>query len=131
MRNFIRLLLLAALFLPCTLVEAQEKTVSGAVVDDNTGSPLAGVTVANKRTKRQTITNNDGKFSIVASRGDVIVLTYVGYGSKELTVGDANTVSIRMVNSKSTLDDVVVTAYGIKREKKSLGYAAPVVNGDD
>lgn len=110
---------------------AQEKTVSGTIVSDDDGSPLLGVTVTNKNTSKKTATNAAGYYSIAAQKGHVLVFSYVGYASKEVTVGDDEKVSVRLVDSDKALGDVVVTAYDIKKSKRELTYQALSVSGDD
>ncbi|MCU0338227.1 MAG: carboxypeptidase-like regulatory domain-containing protein, partial [Sediminibacterium sp.] len=110
---------------------AQEKTVSGTIVSDDDGSPLLGVTVTNKNTSKKTTTNAAGYYSIAAQKGHVLVFSYVGYASKEVTVGDDEKVSVRLVDSDKALGDVVVTAYDIKKSKRELTYQALSVSGDD
>jgi len=123
-------LLLLFLF-ACTGVSfAQEKTVTGTVLSE-TGAPLEGVAVTNARTNKKTVTNSSGGFSIIAQKSDRINFSYVGYATQDAKVGDENALTIRMSPSSNQLTNVVVTAYGIRREKKSLGYATQVVNGDD
>ncbi|TDQ30046.1 SusC/RagA family TonB-linked outer membrane protein [Tenacibaculum caenipelagi] len=107
---------------------AQEKTISGTVSDET--GPLPGVNVLKKGTTIGVETDFDGKFSIKAATGDVLVFSFVGMKTIERTVGASNTINISMV-SDNVLDEVVVTALGIKREKKSLGYAVQEVKGDD
>ncbi len=99
---------------------AQEKTVSGTV-SDNSGA-LPGVSVLIKGTATGTETDFDGKYSIKAKTGDVLSFSYLGYVTVEKTVGSANTVNVTMVEDANVLDEVVVTALGIKRDKQSLRF---------
>ncbi|MDR6339612.1 TonB-linked SusC/RagA family outer membrane protein [Filimonas zeae] len=110
---------------------SQEATVSGTIVSEEDNAPLSGVTVTNQRSGKKTVTTAAGYFSIAAQPKDVLELTYVGYARKEYTVGAETKVSIRLTSNREKLGDVVVTAYGIKREKKSLGYSTQVVAGED
>jgi len=133
MRKILRLffvfpLLLLVLSMPAI---AQERTVSGTVVSDAENAPLEGVTVTNKNTKKQTLTNAAGYYSIAAEKGHVLVFTNVGFGDKEITVGDALLVNQKLSVSDKDLGEVIVTAYGINRNKKSLGYSTPKVDGDE
>ncbi len=100
---------------------AQEKTVSGTV-SDNDGS-LPGVSVIIKGTTTGSETDFDGKYTIKAKVGDVLVFTYLGYKTVEKTVGSANTIDVTLVEGGEVLDEIVVTAQGIKREQKALGYS--------
>ncbi len=111
------------------LTFAQEKTISG-VVSDNSGLPIPGVNILVQGTTNGTQSDFDGKYSINAKSGDVLVFSYLGLKSQQVTVGASNTVSVTMLEDAAVLDEVVVTALGIKREKKSLGYATQEVKGD-
>ena len=104
---------------------AQQKTVSGTVSDEN-GLPLIGATVVISGTSNGTTTDFDGKFMITASTGDVLNFSYVGYSDQNITVGASNTIDATLQPDNS-LDEVVVTAQGIKREKKALGYSVTEV----
>ena len=111
------------------LTFAQEKTISG-VISDNSGLPVPGVNVILKGTTTGSQTDFDGKYSISAKKGDVLVFSFLGLKTQQVTVGASNTVNITMVEDTAVLDEVVVTALGIKREKKSLGYSTQEVKGD-
>ncbi|MCF2873294.1 MULTISPECIES: SusC/RagA family TonB-linked outer membrane protein [unclassified Tenacibaculum] len=106
---------------------AQERTISG-VVSDETG-PLPGVNVLKKGTTAGVETNFDGQYSIKAKTGDVLVFSFVGMKTIEKTIGTENTINISMVND-NVLDEVVVTALGVSREKRSLGYSTQSVKGN-
>ena len=108
---------------------AQEKTVTGKVSDAS--GPLPGVTVLVKGTQTGTQTDFDGNYSIKAKAGDVIQFSFIGMNSVDKTVGASNTINVTMTESAEALDEVVVTALGIKREKKSLGYSVQEVGGED
>ncbi len=110
---------------------AQVKTVSGTVLGDDDKSPLQDVSVAVKGTTAATKTNSVGFYSISASPGQVLVFTYIGYGRKEVTVGSGELINVNMVVSDKELGEVVVTAYGIKRDRKSLGYSPVEIKGED
>ncbi len=107
---------------------AQEKTVSGTVSDDS--GPLPGVSVIIKGTTHGTETDFDGKYSIKANVGAILQFSYVGMETQEKKVGISNTLNVTLKASANVLDEVVVTAQGIKRSKKALGYAVSVVKGD-
>uniref|UniRef100_UPI00404A4F6B SusC/RagA family TonB-linked outer membrane protein n=1 Tax=Gelidibacter sp. TaxID=2018083 RepID=UPI00404A4F6B len=111
------------------LTFAQEKLISGTVSDES-GLPIPGVNIVVKGTTNGTQTDFDGKYSINASAGDVLSFTYVGLKSQEVTVGASSTLNVTMQEDAAVLDEIVVTALGIKREKKSLGYATQEVKGE-
>ena len=107
-----------------------QKTVSGTVSDDS--GPLPGVSVLIKGTTTGTETDFDGKYIMVANKGDVLQYSYVGMTTAFKTVGNANVINVVMaVSSENVLEEVVVTAYGIKRAKKSLTYQTQKVSDDE
>jgi TonB-linked SusC/RagA family outer membrane protein len=108
---------------------AQERIVSG-IVSDNIGIPLPGVSIVIKGTKSGVQTDFDGKYSIKASSGQILVFSYIGMKSQEITANSA-TINAKLLSNTTELDGVVVTAMGIKREKKSLGYASQEIKGAD
>lgn len=110
---------------------AQEKTVTGAVTDAADSLPLSGVNVLVKGTTNGTQTDFDGNYQINTNEGDVLLFSYIGFKSQSITVGAANVVNVSMVEDASQLNEVVVTALGIKKERKALTYSAQDVKGDD
>jgi TonB-linked SusC/RagA family outer membrane protein len=119
--------LVMSLFMTFQLSFAQ-KTVSGTVTDTS-GVPLPGATVVVQGTSNGVTTNFDGDYSISASEGDVLVVSFVGFESASATVGAASTYDFSL-SEGNALEEVVVTALGISREKKSLGYSQQTVSGD-
>lgn len=116
-------------FLLSTLMVFAQSTIRG-VVSDDTGT-LPGVSVKVKGTTLGTQTNENGEFTLKVTQGATLVITSIGYGVKEVTVGtDPN---IRIVLSKNTaqLDEVVVTSFGIKKEQRALGYATSTVTSKE
>ncbi len=109
---------------------AQEKTVSGNVTDED-GIPLPGVTVLVKGTNTGTQTDFDGNYSITASNGDVLAFSFIGMETIEFTVTNNDNIDVTLKTDSAQLDEVVVTALGIEREKKSLGYATQEVAGNE
>ncbi|MGC6413881.1 MAG: SusC/RagA family TonB-linked outer membrane protein [Bacteroidia bacterium] len=122
-------MILMLLALGVQLLNAQQKTVSGTVSDEN-GLPLPGATVIRAGTSSGTSTDFDGNYQLSANVGDVLEISYVGYATQSITVGASSTYNVSMALD-NTLDEVVVTALGIQRDKKSLGYAQQGVGGDD
>ena len=104
---------------------AQEKTVSG-VVSDASG-PIPGANVVVKGTKNGVQTDFDGKFSIKAKTGDVLVVSFVGMQEASAKVGATNTVNFKL-QAGNALNEVVVTSFGIKRDRKSLGYSTSKID---
>ncbi|HBT11044.1 MAG TPA: SusC/RagA family TonB-linked outer membrane protein, partial [Leeuwenhoekiella sp.] len=108
---------------------AQTRTISGTVTDDS-GVPLPGVNVLISGTSTGTQTDFDGLYSIEASTGDVLTFSYVGFSPQDVTVGTSSTIDVQLTAGEA-LEEVVVTAQGIKREKKALGYAVSEVASDE
>ncbi|MDG1320955.1 MAG: TonB-dependent receptor plug domain-containing protein [Polaribacter sp.] len=107
---------------------AQEKTISG-IVSESSGV-LPGVSVVIKGTTTGTETDFDGKYSIKVNTGDVLSFSYIGYATVERTVGNRATIDVMMVQDENILDEVVITAQGIKKEKKALGYVVSTLKGE-
>lgn len=105
---------------------AQEKTVSGTVTDQD-GLPLPGTSVVVQGTTTGTQTDFDGNYTINTEVGAVLVFSYIGQRTQEVTVGSDNTIDVQMVEDAQALEEVVVTAQGIQREERSLGYAVTTV----
>ncbi len=122
-------LMAVVFFLGILTSYAQEKPISGTVTDQS-GIPLPGVNIMVKGTTNGVQSDFDGNYAINVSIGDVLSFTYVGLKAVERTVGSANTIDVTMEEDADVLDEVVVTALGIKREKKALGYATTSVKGD-
>lgn len=131
MRKTLRLLIAILLLLPCQYLSAQQRTVSGTVMGAQDNTPLVGVTVQNKTTKQTVLTNAAGIFTIAAEKGQTLVVTYVGFTTQEVKVGDAGIINVKLQSTDKQMGEVVVTAYGINRAKKSLGYSTPTVSGED
>ena len=107
---------------------AVAQSVSGVVSDAASGEPLPGVAVAQKGTNNATLTDFDGKFSLTAEKGATLVFSSMGMETQEV-VASSDFLQVSMEAAASQLDEVVVTALGISREKKSLGYATQEVDG--
>ncbi|NMC38750.1 MAG: SusC/RagA family TonB-linked outer membrane protein [Bacteroidales bacterium] len=106
----------------------QQLTISGKVTDLK-GEPLTGVNVIIKGTTIGTTTNIEGRYALTApDRNGILVFTFIGYDTQEVPVSGRSTVDVQLTEATTSLDEVVVTALGIKREAKTLGYATAVVN---
>ncbi|NNM17737.1 MAG: SusC/RagA family TonB-linked outer membrane protein, partial [Croceitalea sp.] len=108
---------------------AQGKTISGTVTDSD-GLPLPGVNIVVEGTSNGTQTDFDGLYSINASAGQSLLFSYIGQKDVRRTVGAGNTINVQMEEDAQALEEVVVTAQGIKREKKALGYAVTSVGAE-
>jgi len=122
-------LLNAAPFIP--IPEVVIRKVSG-VVKDNTGAPVPGVTIILKGTKTGTTTNVQGQYSIdVPDDNATLVFTSVGFDPKSVVVGTATVLNVTLNIASSGLNEMVVTALGIKRPKGTLGYAISTIKADE
>src|SRR5574344_1195013 len=109
-------------------MELQQSSKISGMVKDNFG-PIVGATVTVQGTKIATITDLDGRFSLEAKPGTSRVICYLGYKTKVVKVGD-EPINVVLQEDNKSLNEVVVTALGIKREKKALGYSVAEVKGD-
>ena len=103
----------------------QVKTISGTIVDD-AGIPLIGANVMVKGTTTGTITDLDGKFSLEAAQGQVLVFTYIGYETYEVKVGSGNTLNVTLKEDSKALEEVVVVGYGLQKKVNVIGSVASV-----
>lgn len=125
-----RLSLLIFLLVVITGVYAQK--ISGVVTNADTGEPVPFATIAVKGHTVGTNTDSDGKFTIEVPAGaKVIVASYVGMVTKEVIVGNSSFLNIQMNPVDQALDEIVVTAMGIKKEKKALGYSVQDINSEE
>jgi len=129
MRSKFNVLLTVLVVMLGQMIFAQVKTVSGTVVDQN-GLPLPSVAIQEKGSGNGTQTDFDGNFKIEVRQGSTLVFSYVSMKTQEVVV-NSTTLKVTMQEDVTTLEGVVVTALGIKREKKALGYATQEVKGDD
>jgi TonB-linked SusC/RagA family outer membrane protein len=127
--NLLKYLSIVVLFLLSnTQLSAQESSISGVISDDD-ANPLPGVNVFIKGTNVGTATDFDGNYSISVNTGDVLLFSFVGFSSQEVTVGDENTIDVSMVTDYANLDEVVITGYGSTR-KKDLVSSIAQIKGD-
>ncbi|GAB3028271.1 SusC/RagA family TonB-linked outer membrane protein [Spirosoma pulveris] len=120
--------LLSLLF--CLPVLAQDIAVSGRVTSSDDGSTLPGVSVQVKGTTRGAITDADGNYRISVPANARLVFSFIGYTGQEIAVGNKTTINVTLVAGSQSLDEIVVTAQGIERDKRSLGYATQEVGGN-
>lgn len=112
------------------VVQQKKNTVTGVVLDP-TGMPVIGANIMVKGTTSGTITDMDGKFSLDVDKDATLVISYIGFASQEIKVGNQTKLSIALKEDSEALDELVVTALGIKREEKALGYSVQKVSGED
>ncbi len=120
-------LVAALLIMVAAMASAQQKTISG-VVKNAEGEPVPTVSVLVKGTSRGTTTDDKGTFSIQAATGETLVFSAIGFTALEQKIGDNNSVNITLAGDSKALEEVVVTALGIKREQMALGYATQSIN---
>jgi len=106
-----------------------QKNITGTVSDNN--GPLPSVTVRVKDSNVATQTSAEGKYSIQASPSDVLVFTLLSYDKQEITVGDRSQINVSLNLGADDLGEVVVTAMGIKKQQRSIGYAVSSVKAED
>ena len=109
---------------------AQDITVKGSVTDDE-GLPLPGVNVIEKGTSNGTTTNFDGNYTISVSSSAILSFSYIGFTTKELSVNGQNTLDVVLNEDAQQLNEVVVTALGIKKEQKALGYSLTELGSEE
>ncbi len=113
-----------------TTAFAQTAKVSGTVINQRTSAPIRGATIAVKNTSRLATADEQGRFTIEASRGNVLIITMVGFQRTELAVGNSNTIGVKLLETHVQLDDVVVIGYGQTKRKDVTG-AISSVTGDE
>ncbi|MFC4212402.1 SusC/RagA family TonB-linked outer membrane protein [Pedobacter lithocola] len=127
---FKRLIILILLLLPA-IVDAQSVSITGTV-KSSTGETLPGVSVLLEGTKQAVTTNNAGSFNITVAGKGILIFSYIGFSSKEVEVSESNKiVEVVLTEQNNALNEVVVTALGISRQKKSLGYAVQELKGEN
>ncbi|HEV3414144.1 MAG TPA: carboxypeptidase-like regulatory domain-containing protein, partial [Puia sp.] len=104
--------------------------VTGTITDNN-GNPISGVSVQVKGTRRGVTTDASGRFSIEASKGETLVISIIGYQSREIKLGEQANLSISLQAFSAQMTEVVVTALGIKKQARVLGYSTTEVAGSE
>ncbi|WP_439585018.1 SusC/RagA family TonB-linked outer membrane protein [Dyadobacter bucti] len=108
-----------------------ERSVTGTVFDDQQ-QPLPGVSILLKGEQRGTTTDENGRFSLqIPDQGAILTFSFVGYVSQDITVGKESQLTIRLLQDNKSLDEVVVTALGLQRSKKALGYSVSEIKNED
>jgi TonB-dependent SusC/RagA subfamily outer membrane receptor len=130
-QNLRTLFLFFFLLLIVQISFAQEKEITGTVTSKADGIPLPGVNVIVEGTTNGAQTDFDGNYSITANVGDVLVFSYVGMSTAKIAVADSNVINVQLEEDAQQLKEVVVTALGIKKTRKSLTYAAQDINADE
>lgn len=125
-----RIYLFLTLFLLTAICASAQTTTASGVVVDEASQPIIGATIREKGVPTNgTTTNTDGRFTIKVKSGATLIISYIGYHPIEMAAG--SNMTIKMTPDSELLDEVVVTAMGISRTKKSIGYAAQEVKAED
>jgi TonB-dependent SusC/RagA subfamily outer membrane receptor len=123
--------ILTCLFLGfCSIALAQNIQVTGKVTDAVDGQPLPGATILVQGERTAFITDNDGNYTLTCASDAVLIFSYVGYVSVEVSVNDRSMINVEM-RAANVLDEVIVTALGITRERKSIGAAIQDVKAEE
>ena len=127
-----RILVLCLCFMSVSVFGyVQEKTVTGTVTSEADQVPLPGVNILVAGASTGTTTDFDGNYTIVVSEGQQLQFSYMGFVAQTITVGSGNVINVSLQEDTSKLDEVVVTALGISREKKALGYAVTELKSEE
>ncbi|HET9431324.1 MAG TPA: SusC/RagA family TonB-linked outer membrane protein [Chitinophagaceae bacterium] len=125
-------LLFGCLLLMSTIMAmAQQKTITGTIKNEKDGAPVPNATVQVKGTSRGVSTNEKGEYRIEAGENETLVISAIGFASVEARVGTRKQFNFELAETIRELEGVVVTALGIKREEKALGYATTTVKGEE
>lgn len=112
------------------VAQQQGRTITG-IVNDELG-PIAGANVVVKGTTNGSMTDMDGQFSLQDVPGNAILhVSFIGYLPQEISVGNQTSINVTLIEDTQKIEEVVVTALGIKRQSRSLGYSTTLVGGDD
>lgn len=133
-QNLLKLSRLFILFVVCMLTygstHAQSLTVRGIVLDE-ANQPLPGVSVQVKGTTLGVVTGAEGRFTLAVEKGKVLTFKFIGFTPQEVTIGTETNISVQLKSDSKALSEVVVTAYGVKKETRRLGYAVQEVKGEE
>lgn len=131
MMRFLLLCVVITTFFAASVM-AQERVVTGSVTAEENGSPIPGVNVILKGTTIGTVTDIDGHYQLnVPDDGGILIFTFIGLATEEVRIGDQSVINMGMTADIRQLSEVVVTALGIEREERSLGYSIQEVEGDE
>lgn len=113
-------------------VIAQGFEVTGQVIDSNDGGPISGANIVEVGTQTGAVTDSEGEFSLTVSGPNVqLRISFVGYQPREIDVEGRSNITVNLQQEIDELDDLIVTAFGIERERKALGYSVTQVQGAD
>ncbi len=121
--------LIAILFFLIPLTSIAQTSISGRVVNEKDGTAIEGATVMVRGSNSGTKTDANGNFTITAKNGDVLIISSVNFIEQQIKVNNSSSVTVSLVNTAGTMDEVVVTAMDIKRNPRELGYAVQKIAG--
>ncbi|GAB3829572.1 hypothetical protein GCM10028895_44590 [Pontibacter rugosus] len=113
------------------MAHAQDKEISGRVISKDDGQPMPGVTIVVEGLTRGTQTGVDGTFSLSAPQGATLVVSFIGFATQRVPVTGSSVYNITIAQDTKQLQEVVVTSFGIERDKKSLGYGVSGVSSEE
>jgi TonB-linked SusC/RagA family outer membrane protein len=123
-------LLCGMLLLMGFLAQAQNANINGTVTDEK-GAAISGASIRLKSTKKGTVSGDDGSFTLQANTGQSLLVSAIGFLEKEVVITASNNLTIALVKSTNELDQVVVTALGVKRSKRNLTYSTQELKGGE
>ncbi|MBG7631343.1 MAG: SusC/RagA family TonB-linked outer membrane protein, partial [Bacteroidetes bacterium] len=118
--------LLVMVFFLCSSIGLAQISVTGKVTDANTGEPLPGANIIIKGSSKGAQTDFDGNFSIESQKGDILAISYLGYLSQEIEIGDVTNLQIKLVGDANSLDEVIVVGYGTTSRTKIISAVSVV-----
>jgi len=110
---------------------SQDRQITGKVSGNNDNAPLPGVSIVVKGTTSGTTSAADGTYKISVNNNSTLIFTSLGFEKQEVKIGNQSVIDVKLTDATSALDEVVVTALGIKQEKRALGYSVQEVKGDE
>lgn len=113
------------------LYAGAQTTVSGVVSDATSGIPLPGANVIVKGTSKGVATDFDGRYVIELAGDEILVFSSIGYTTKEISVAGQTSIDVQLAESTESLEEVVVTSFGMTKEKRAIGYATAVVEAEE
>jgi len=131
LNNFLRILLGVWLTAMALTTNAQDRVLTGQIISQEDGTALPGVNVTIKGTTRGTTTNSEGKYSLNVAANTTLVFSFVGSVAQEIAVGNQSVINVRLVSDQRQLGEVVVTALGIQKEAKGLGFSQTSINNQE
>ena len=131
MKHKLLKIFMVCFFCTASMAFAQNNTITGTVTSQEDGLPVPGATIKVKGTTIGGQTNANGKYTLSVPSGATLIFSFIGYTTQTITVGTQTTIDVALVSDAKALSEVVVTANAIVREKRSLGYSAPVIKNEE